>query len=72
MKFAKILGAIALSLLVNVSVHAVPALQLDIVGGTYDPIDEDIITSATVFDLVAVLNPKAGNAPASNDTFYVA
>ncbi|MDW8344858.1 MAG: hypothetical protein RMM51_10250 [Verrucomicrobiae bacterium] len=54
MKFAKMLGAIALSLVLNVSVHAVPALQLDIVGGTYDPVDEDIITSATVFDLIAL------------------
>lgn len=63
MKFAKMLGAIALSSAIAVTVHAVPALQLDIVGGTYDPMTEDIVSSAPVFDLVAVLNPTAGNAP---------
>lgn len=72
MKFAKMLGAIALSSAIAVTVHAVPALQLDIVGGTYDPITEDIVSSAPVFDLVAVLNPAAGNAPSSSDTFYIA
>jgi len=51
---------------------AVPALQLDIVGGTYDPIHEDVVTSDPVFQLAAILNPTSGNAPASGDTFYIA
>lgn len=72
MKLVKYIGASALFLSTALTVHAVPALQLDIVGGTYDPINEDIVSSAPVFDLVAVLNPAAGNAPSSSDTFYIA
>lgn len=52
--------------------HAVPALQLDIVGGVYDPVLEDVVTDAALFDLAAILNPQAGNAPASGSTFYIA
>ncbi len=51
---------------------AEPALQLDIVGGTYDPVEEDIISSADVFSLAAILNPTSGDAPASGSTFYIA
>ena len=51
---------------------AEPALQLDIVGGTYDLVHEDIVTSDPVFQLAAILNPTSGSAPDSDDTFYIA
>ena len=42
-----------LSVLMTVPVAAVPTLQLDIVGGTYDTSDQTIVTDSDSFDLVA-------------------
>ena len=39
-------------------VSAVPTLQLDIAGGTYDPVSQTIIASGNPFTLYALLNPK--------------
>ena len=62
----------ALSLAAATVVKAENALQLDIVGGVYDPIHKDVVSAADVFQLAAILNPANGSAPASNDTFYIA
>lgn len=40
--------------------HAVPSLQLDILGGSYDPITETIVTSSNSFTLYAYLIPDKG------------
>ena len=52
---------------------AYPILQLDILGGHYDPVTETIVSDGPTFTLVAILTPKA-NVPLStymNDTFYI-
>ncbi len=48
---------------------ALPALQLDILGGTYDTTTDTIVTSSDTFTLYALLMPKA-KVPLS-DTYYV-
>jgi len=48
---------------------AVPALQLDIEGGWYDPVTETIVTNSEDFTLYAILTPK--NQASVLDTYYV-
>ncbi len=40
---------------------AVPTLQLDILGGTYDPVTETIVASSSTFQLYAYLIPNSRN-----------
>ena len=51
------------------TVLAIPSLQLDIAGGTYDPVTETIIASSTPFTLYAYLVPDSG-APLTG-TYYI-
>jgi hypothetical protein len=43
-------------------VEAVPLLQLDIVGGTYDQQTQTIVSNGPIFQLIAILTPKAGES----------
>jgi len=49
---------------------AIPTLQLDIAGGTYDGGTETIISSGKIFTLYAYLIPNASN-PVVGDTYYI-
>jgi hypothetical protein len=49
--------------------YAVPSLQLDILGGTYDTSTETIVTSSNQFTLYALLNPDA--MATLTDTYYL-
>jgi PEP-CTERM motif len=64
----------AIPLLCAVEALALPALQLDIVGGTYDATlgVESTMTSSDVFTLQAFLNPDNQGANALSDTYYLA
>lgn len=57
---------IAIAMLVAAPAHAVPALQLDIAGGTYDATTETVFASSNTFSLYAYYT---GTAPTS--TFYL-
>ncbi len=48
---------------------AVPALQLDIEGGWYDPVTATIVTDSENFTLYAILNEK--NQASILDTYYI-
>jgi hypothetical protein len=51
---------------------ATPFLQLDIVGGHYDPITQTIVSPGENFTLVALLTPKPGTIESSLlDTYYI-
>ena len=71
MQYAVALFAVASLVVGTQTVTAQPALQLDIVGGTYDPVNEDIVSAADVFQVAAILNPGNGSAPDSDDTFFL-
>lgn len=49
--------------------EAIPSLQLDIAGGTYDSATQTVVSSGTSFTLYALLIPDAG-APLG-DTYYI-
>jgi len=56
--------------------HAVPLLQLDIIGGHYDPATETVVAGSEDFTLVALLTPHGNPSAASLNallagTFYV-
>ena len=56
----------------SLNVFAEPALQIDILGGTYDAVNEDIVTSAEAFTTYVYANPDNGDFKASiTDTFYL-
>ena len=57
--------ALLAGLLMNsVSAFAIPTLQLDIDGGTYDPVTQTIIKTGTSFDVYAYgIQPNGNNAP---------
>ncbi len=58
---------------VSCNVAALPVLQLDILGGTYDVPDETTVTSSTSFTLRALFSDKQGQtALAPSGKFYVA
>jgi hypothetical protein len=67
-------GLIVASLLMAATAaRAVPALQLDIIGGTYDPITQTVISSGPSFTLLA-LATATGNTSAADilaDTYYI-
>jgi hypothetical protein len=45
--------------------EALPVLQLDIVGGSYDPATQTIVSNGPTFTLVALLTPKPGGTSAA-------
>jgi len=56
--------------------QAFPMLQLDIVGGYYDPVTQTIISSGPDFTLVALLTPQNNSSAATltellNDTYFI-
>src|SRR5436190_4037817 len=56
--------------------EAYPILQLDIIGGHYDPTTQTIVSGGPDFTLVAVLTPKNNTSAATlssilNDTYYI-
>jgi hypothetical protein len=48
--------------------HATPNLQLDIAGGTYDPVTETVIASSNPFTLYALVHDDYDRV---GDTFYI-
>ena len=69
----KSLFAIGFTLLVSTAASAVPVLQLDIAGGSYDNGDETIVTSADSFTVYAYATPS-GNMRRSSilgQTYYL-
>jgi hypothetical protein len=48
---------------------AIPALQLDIAGGSYDNATETVVTNSNTFSLYALLSPS--NSAPSYDRYYV-
>ena len=64
----KILLAASLMLAIH-GVQALPTLQLDIGGGTYNNSDQTIYANSQSFTLYALFDPKQG-APGS-ETFYI-
>jgi hypothetical protein len=67
------LFAVGIALLASTTASAVPVLQLDIAGGSYDAADETIVTSADSFTVYAYATPT-GNARRSSivgRTYYL-
>lgn len=55
---------------------AVPQLQLDIIGGTYDPLTETIVATSSTITLLAILTPKNNATQAQinallAETYYI-
>lgn len=72
MRFKKILLIILSGIITNlyaVSAQAIPTLQLDIGGGTYDFTTETIVSPGEVFTLYAFLIPNSKNL--LSDTYYI-
>ena len=71
----KRLGAgalLALLVLGTQAAHAVPTLQLDIFGGTYDPITETIVTDSDTFTVYAYATPgNVSEAEILAETYYL-
>jgi len=61
--------AAAVTLALAGSAHAIPALQLDILGGVYEQTTQTIISSSPVFTLYAYLVPDKSNSVA--DSYYL-
>jgi hypothetical protein len=55
----KLLLFVAFALITS-SGMAIPTLQLDILGGTYDPVTETILSNGSTFTLLALLTPGNG------------
>src|SRR3990172_5215789 len=53
----------------HTSSYAYPTLQLDIIGGTYDPITGTIISPGTKFTLIALLEENRSNL--ITDTYFI-
>lgn len=51
--------------------EAVPFLQLDMVGGVYDPVTETIVAPGGAFTVFAILTPKAGETVDFTKDYYV-
>ncbi|HLB30686.1 MAG TPA: choice-of-anchor N protein [Gammaproteobacteria bacterium] len=51
--------------------HATPTLQLDIGGGTYDPVDETIITASSAFTLYAYAHASGSKPIDTSETHYI-
>ena len=50
---------------------AVPSLQLDIEGGTYDPVTQTIITKDPTFTLYALLVPDGNKTFCCTDSYFI-
>jgi len=66
---ASFLAVAAMLLISPIKSFAIPTLQLDIAGGTYDPYSETIVASDYQFTLYALIIPDAGNM--LSDTYYI-
>jgi hypothetical protein len=53
--------------------EAYPLLQLDIIGGSYDPVTQTIVSSGPDLTLIALLTPRPNDNLASllGDTYYI-
>ena len=75
MRFFQICAlALVVSFVASARAEAFPALQLDIVGGHYDPITQTIVSDGPDFTLVALLtpNPARNNlAEVLSSTYYI-
>lgn len=67
--FTVFLAVIGLILLTASKGLAVPTLQLDIAGGTYDSKTETIVATSNIITLYAYLSPNAKNQ--LTDTYYI-
>lgn len=68
-RFLSLFSAAALAALLSfapTAAQAVPVLQLDILGGTYDTVTDTIVTDADTFTLYAYLNGGS-----LDDTYYL-
>lgn len=63
-------AAVSLSLAATPA-YSVPTLQVDIAGGTYDPVTETIVTANETFTVRAWLSPKQQNATELLSSSYV-
>lgn len=63
----KIIKTLALSLLLAQTLYASPVLQLDISGGSYDGVGENIVNNSNQFNLIALLN----NATLANGDYFI-
>jgi hypothetical protein len=68
--------AMAFTAMSTASTEAIPLLQLDMKGGTYDPVTESIVAPGGAFELFAILTPKTGASQTDinallNTTYYV-
>jgi hypothetical protein len=68
-KIKILLFLIALTLFGFNNVSAIPTLQLDILGGTYDPTTQTIIAPGSTFTLYAYLIPNNSNT--LEDLYYI-
>jgi hypothetical protein len=68
-KLVGFIGAIIMVGMCATSAFAVPSLQLDILGGTYDAGTETIVSSSNSFTLYALIVPDS-QAPL-DDTYYI-
>jgi len=68
-KIKILLFLIALTLFGFNNVSAIPTLQFDILGGTYDPTTQTIIAPGSTFTLYAYLIPNDSNTLA--DVYYI-
>ena len=61
------------NLLVATDAKAYPALQLDILGGTYDSVTQTITSDGPTFTLIALATPTGSTSAAEilADTFYI-
>jgi hypothetical protein len=70
-----LLLAVFAAMTVATRAEAVPFLQLDINGGTYDTADETTVANSATFTLVALLtptgNPNESLADLLGDTYYI-
>jgi hypothetical protein len=62
----KALSIIGISTIVSISAQAIPNLQLDIQGGTYDPVSQTVIASGNPFTLYALFDASKGAIPTGN------
>lgn len=64
-------AAVVLSGLLAMPVAALPTLQLDIVGGTYDTSDQTIVTDSDSFDLVAYGVATGSKAVSTSENYFI-
>jgi hypothetical protein len=72
-KALKVFALSAILVLAAASAEALPILQLDIIGGHYDPATQSIVSDGPDFTLVALLTPNGNkpHGPLLADTYYI-